>query len=270
MSQNESLSFFLRLVREKHTAMKQQADFLFKEMARDNLDRKKAQASGTRDRASDLRALLSTKDVPSWLDHSIKTLSQFSNGELPPEDFLINMVTWKAELDRHSWIFDSTTTTAFDFDAIYERYRSESRLPELFDSVVRILEEIQASGEVDSIMMMDGLSKVVSTIKKCKDGSYFSLNSAWDFLWTFVKNYLWNELCSVPGLGTAATALKTAMESINEEMFSLHSSIQGEIQHTVGAEIRKLDGKAAVPFLSYDKSGYALPSPGQRLIESTA
>lgn len=270
MSQNESLNLYIRLVREKHNAMKQQADFLFKTMARDNLDSKKAQASGAKERASELRALLSSKDVPGWLDHAITTLAQFSNGAMPPEDFLANMAAWKADLDRHAWVFDSTTSTVFDFDAIYERYRSESRLPELFDSVVRILEEIQASGEVNSVMMINALSKVIATIKQCKNGSYFSVNAAWNFLWTFVRNYLWNELTAIPGLGTAAAALKTAMESINDEMFSLHTKINGAISSTVGAEIKKLEGKSRTPFLTYDKDGYTFPSLGTKLIESKA
>lgn len=270
MTENESFNLFIRLVREKHHALKNQAEYLFKEMARDNLEQKKAQALGTKDRATELRALFSSKDVPGWLDHAITTLAQFSNGALAPEDFLTNIVAWKTELDRHSWAFDNASASAFDFDAIYERYRSESRLPELFDSVVRILEEIQASGEVDSVTMMNALSKVIATIKKCKNGSYFALNSAWDFLWTFVKNYLWNELCAIPGLGTAATALRSAMESINEEMFSLHSKIDIEIKNTVGAEIKKLEGKSSAPFLSYDKNGYALPDLPKKLIESKA
>lgn len=270
MSQNESLNFFLRLVREKHTTLKQQADFLLKEMAGENLDGKKAQAAGVRDRASDLRSVLSAKDVPGWLDHAITTLSQFSTGGIHPADFLTNMLAWKPELDRQNWAFDTADSSAVDFDAIYERYRNESRLPELFDSVVRVLEEIQASGEVDSVAMMNALSKVIATIKKCKNGSYFALNSAWDFVWTFVKNYLWNELCAIPGLGTAATALRSAMESINEEMFSLHSNIDSEIKNTVGAEIKKLEGKSSAPFLSYDKNGYTLPDLPKKLIELKA
>lgn len=240
------------------------------EMAGDNIDRKKSQASGTKDRATDLRALLSAKDVPGWLDQSIGALGRFSSGMMVPSDFLTNMIGWKWDMDRHSWKFEDTTPIAIDFDAIYERYRGESRLPELFDEVVRVLEEIQASGEVDSITMMNALNKVISTIKKCKGGSYFSINAAWDFLWTFVKNYLWNELGALPGLGTAAAALKSAMESINEEMFSLHSKIEGSINATVGAEIKKLEGKATTPFLTYNKGGYTLPDLSTKLIESKA
>lgn len=270
MSQNESLNFFLRLVREKHAAMKQQADTLFKEMARDNLDSKKAQASSTKERATDLRGLLSSKDVPGWLDHSITTLVQFSNGTLPPEDFLTNMVAWKPELDRHTWIFETVDDIAVDFDAIYERYRNQSRLPELFDAAIQILEEIQASGEVDSVAMLNALKKVIATIKKAKNGSYFSVHSAWNFLWTFVENYLWNELSAIPGLGTAAAALRTAIESINDEMVSLHSKIDGEMRVTVEAEIKKLEGKTSTPFLAYNKNGYSLPAPGPRLLESKA
>ena len=270
MNDNESLNFFLRAIKEKHRAMQQQADSLLKEMAGENLDRKKAHAAETNTRALDLKSLLSTKDVPGWLDYSINTLTPFSNGSLPQSDFLTNMISWKWELDRHNWIFDNTTPLAIDFDSIYDRYRSESRLPELFDEVVRILEEIEASGEVDSVTMINALRKVIATITKCKDGSYFSINAAWDFLWTFVKNYLWNELAAIPGLGTAAAALKTAMESINDEMFSLHTKINGAINSTVGAEIKKLEGKSSTPFLTYDKDGYTLPGLGTKLIESKA
>lgn len=185
----------------------------------------------------------------------------FVNGPLTPPDFLENFISWKPQCDNHRWVFEEDDETAFDFDAIYERFKKESRLPELFDQVVRTLEEIHASGEVDSVTMLRALGKVISTIKKCKDGSYFSLNGAWEFLLSFLKNYLWGELSNLPVFGTAMTALRKTIEELNDEMFSLHSKIQSEMAKTVETEIKNLEGKSEFRSIAYDKTGRLLPGP---------
>ena len=154
---------------------------------------------------------------------------------------------------------------AFDFDSIFEHYKSESRLPELFDDIIRILEEIQSSGEVDSLTMMTALGKVLATLKQNKDGSYFSINSAWEFLVSFLKNYMWGELSKIPVLGTAMAALEKTIKETNEEMFKVHSSVEAEMSNVVEAEIKGLKNKSSFKFVSYDKSGLKLTDKTERL-----
>ncbi len=266
MTNNETQAFILRLVRQKHGELRQATASLLKEMAGDNMDRKKALASQVQRQAQDLRNVLSDKDVPPWLSTAIAYLPTFADGRMSPPDFLDSLIAWKPQCDNHRWVFEEEDESAFDFDAIYERFKGESRLPELFDQVVRTLEEIHASGEVDSVTMLRALGKVISTIKKCKDGSYFSLNGAWEFLLSFLKNYLWGELSNLPVFGTAMTALRKTIEELNDEMFSLHAKIKSEMAKTVETEIKKLDGKSDFRSIAYDKTGRLLPGPAAPLL----
>lgn len=145
------------------------------------------------------------------------------------------------------------------FDAIFQHYKSQSRLAELFDEIIKILEEIQASGEIDSVAMMNALGKVIATLKKNKNGSYFSLNGAWSFLITFLKNYMWAELSKLPVLGTAMGALEKTIEETNEEMSKVHSEIQHEMMTTVENEVKGLQKKTSFQFIEFNKLEATLP-----------
>ena len=128
-------------------------------------------------------------------------------------------------------------------------------MTELFDEIIKILEEIEASGEVDSLTMITALGKVIATIKKNKAGSYFAINSAWSFLTTFLKNYMWAELSEIPVLGTAMKALEKTIKETNEEMYKVHNQVQEEMARTVEDEVKGLKNKTSFKFLGYDKSG---------------
>lgn len=261
MPTNESVQLYLRLIQEKHNILVSESSSLIRVLAGINPDEKLAVAQKVLQIASDLRAILSTNDVPSWLSEAIAYLTQFISANWTSSDFITNFISTKLQLDKHQWSFNQVKETAFDFDAIFEHFKNESRLPELFDQIIRILEEIEASNAVDSITMIRGLGKVIATIKKCKDGSYFSLNSAWEFLLSFLKNYMWGELSKLPILGTALEALEKTIKETNEEMFKVHKKVQDEMVQTVTTEIPALSNKSAFQFITYDKSG-RLPTNG--------
>lgn len=161
----------------------------------------------------------------------------------------------KVALDEHVWSFEQNPEASFDFDSIFEHYKKESRLPQLFDEIVELLEEIQNSGEVDSLMMLRALGKVIATIKRSKDGSYFSMNSAWDFLLNFLNNYLLAELSKIPVLGTALEALEKTIKEADAEMCSLHKNLRNELIRVVGEDVKALSRNASFPFLTYNESG---------------
>ncbi|OFA02706.1 hypothetical protein [Duganella sp. HH101] len=208
MSSNKSVELFTRVIKEKHAVLIQSAHKLLSDIAGDDLATKKNSAELVQSGATALRVLLAQNDVPSWLNNLISQTANFVAGQWKAGDFLPNFISSKQDLERHIWQFDQTSENAFDFDAIFEHYKSGSRLPELFDEIIRILEEIEASDEVDSVSMLKALGKLIATIKKCKNGSYFSLNSAWEFLLSFLKNYMWAELSSLPVVGKMLEALE--------------------------------------------------------------
>jgi hypothetical protein len=191
-------------------------------------------------------------------------LTNFTSGKWTAPDFLVHFVKAKGQSEAHHWEFGQVSEAAFDFDSIFEHFKKESRLPEFFDQIIRLLEEIEASGEVDSVSMLRALGKVIATIKKCKDGSYFSLNSAWEFLLSFLNNYMWGELSKLPVLGTALEALGNTIKEAEEEMFKVHKQVQDELVRTVTSEVKALTDKSEFPFVTYGRSGHLLPMSGNR------
>lgn len=271
MATNESFHIFLRLIQEKHRLLVAASDVLFRSLVGEDHGKKKEVANAALLAANDLRGLLSKKDVPSWLNNAINSLTAFVNGQWSAFDLLSNYISTKSAIETHSWTFQANDEAAFDFDSIFEHFKKDSRLPELFDSIVKILEDIEASGDVDSVTMLRSLGKVIATIKRSRDGSYFSLNSAWEFLLSFLKNYMWEELSKVPVLGTALEALEKTIKETNEEMFKLHQQVQDEMNKTVEGEISVLKNKSEFQFITYDRKGHLLPNPnGPALTSATA
>lgn len=264
MSANESLQFFLRLIKQKHHALTEAANNLLRALAGEDSNAKKNAAKAMLQSAQDLHAILSNTDVPTWLSDTINQLPCFISGHWSSFDLLSNFIARKNALDRHRWVFEENAEIPFDFDSIFEHFKKESRLPDLFDEIVRLLEDIQNSGAVDSVTMLRALGKVISTIKRCKDGSYFSLNSAWEFLLSFLNNYMWGELSKLPVLGSALEALEKTIRETNDEMFRLHTQVRDEMTRAVEEEVKVLANKSSFLFVAYDKSGHLLPSPQSR------
>jgi len=268
MAANESFHIFLRLIQEKHQQFASTSDTLLRSLVGENPDEKRAAANSALQAATDLRGLLAKKDVPKWLNDAINSLKNFVDGLWSTFDLLSNYIPIKSAIENHDWTFDVSDEAAFDFDSIFENFKKDSRLPELFDSIVKILEDIEASGDVDSVTMLRSLGKVIATIKRSRDGSYFSVNSAWEFLISFLKNYMWGELSKVPVLGTALEALEKTIKETNEEMFKLHQQVQDEMNKVVEGEISVLKDKSEFQFIAYDRKGHLLSSPNHLTLSS--
>jgi hypothetical protein len=245
----------MRFITEKHQELIKSLDDLVANLVGDQLESKKIKGNLSLQKAKDLKSALSEHDAPSWLMPLIEVLGCFSSGQWRPPELIIHLIRNIEIIRGHKWVFDNPSESAFDFDSIFEHYKSESKLPELFEEIIKILEDIQDSGEVDSVAMMTALGKVISTLKRNKNGSYFSINSAWSFLISFLKNYMWAELAKVPLLGTAMGALEKTINETNKEMFKVHSEVQSEMKRVVEAEVKVLQKKTDFKFASYDMNG---------------
>jgi hypothetical protein len=200
-------------------------------------------------------AVLAKSDTPSWLRDLTSGLNNYVRESWTSADFLQNFVSFKTSLDNHQWVFDAASEKAFDFDAVYEHYKKESRLPELFDEVIRILQEIHSSGAIDSNSMLSALGKVIATLKKSKGGTYFAFDSAWNFLISFVSNYMWGLLGEIPTLGPALKALDKAITEMTVEMATFREGVTNELQIRVESEIKGAAGKISFGPQSYTSKG---------------
>lgn len=132
MTANDSFQLFLRLIKQKHQVLKETANSLLRVLAGEDPNAKKNAASSMLQAANDLRAVLSNSDIPPWLSDAINQLPAFVDGRWNSYDLLSNFIPQKAALDTHRWVFEENAEAAFDFDSIFEHFKNESRLPELF------------------------------------------------------------------------------------------------------------------------------------------
>ena len=265
---DKSVNLFERAVKEKHSILLQDGNEVFQMLVNDGIEKKKAAAEKMLQTATALRAYFAPEDVPQWLSSLFSHLTAFAIGRSTPEDFLTNLIPLRAQAEMHKW-GDAMNTGAIDFDDIFEQFKKESRLLELFDELIRLLDEIQASGEIDSITMINALSKVTATIKKGKVGSFFSMNAAWEFLVIFLKNYVLEEFSNMPIVGPALKALEKTILETQEELSKVREQTTEKMVSIAMTEL-KLKEKPAIAYFTYDQKGATALIPSTPLLPNLA
>ncbi len=255
MTTNNSLDYFIRQIQEKHSALVNSSNVLIQTLAGEQLPGKYVASEHTNKLAISLSDSLASADRPGWLVTTIIYTQRFNEKTWTAGELLVNFLKYKTELDTHQWQFDQPVDQAFNFDAIFERFRKESQLPRLFDEIVVMLDAIKASDTVDSRKMHDALSRIVATVKKGKTGSYPAFTGAWQFLISFLENFLWAELSKIPVLGTITDSLRKAINETSEEMNKLNADMRTEIVHTANEAGITLNSDSVLPFIGYSQNG---------------
>ncbi len=245
MSDNQSVEFFLRFLREKHQLFISSINELFANLVDENKDSKKLAAENSKEAAIVLKNNLSDQDVPGWLQQSIKSLEWYLrnlNTSGANNNLLKRLIGIQSEMNNHQWKFElSNDTLAFDFDSIYEKCKNESKIDELFESIITLLQKIISSGEIDSIKTMSVLEKLIATLKKHEKASYFSINSMYDFLLHLMKNVLWAQLESLPVIGPITKGLKKTIEETGIELEGLTAKMKSEMIIRYETEFKLLE-----------------------------
>jgi hypothetical protein len=245
MNDNESIEFFLRFLKDKHQLFVASINELLAKLVEENKEAKKLAAEKAMEAAITLKNNLSDQDVPGWLSHSIKSIDWYlrnvdtsgvNNG------LLTRLIDDHKAMKSHQWKFDSAETIlAFDFDSIYEKCKIESRLDELFDNIISLLQKIINSGEVDSIKTVRTLEKLIATLKMHGKASYFSLHSMYDFMLQLMKNVLWAQLESIPVLGPIAEGLRKTIEETGVELENLQINMKEQMTSRYESEFNLLN-----------------------------
>jgi hypothetical protein len=247
MTENESVQFFLRLVQEKHELLKTRLNDLFQAISSDNHDDKVNANSLLLEACEDLSRILSVSDRPQWLIHLINETTLYSQKhQTSGHNFrlLNNVVEQRNNALSHTWSFEKSSMDAdYNFDSIYKRFKADSKLPELFDSMASILEKMISSGEIDSLTALKSLEQLISVIKQNKEGSYFSVMASWEFVTSFTKNLVWQELSSLPGIKQLKSAFEKTIKDMDVELEAMHDSIAEEMKKKYKTTIQSLTYK---------------------------
>ena len=131
MNSNESVQFLLRLVQEKHTKLIKQLDHFVPVLIGEEKKGKILHAETALANAKDLQNILSAQDIPDWTKRLVNELAAYVGGTHNPSSTFNALIALIPQVKKHKWSFESDSQLAFDFDSIYERYKQESRIPEL-------------------------------------------------------------------------------------------------------------------------------------------
>ncbi|MCC6124467.1 MAG: hypothetical protein IT426_05880 [Pirellulales bacterium] len=250
---NSSVETFNRFVEERYRDLINKMSELINALAGDDKQNKVSKAKIAFEASNSLSQALAVRDRPQWLQPISNTLQNYinHNGHQNVGNELINTIgLFYGAATNHKWAFDFSDDKGFDFDGVFKKYESESQIPMLFDKIVEILEKIVKCEQLDSRKIIVSLEKIIATLKKNRDGSYFSMMASWNFAITYLKNVAWNALLEIPGLNVLVNSLRETLDETNKEMEKLNSNMQDDLHKQLHAEF---------PVLKYN----ALPIPKQ-------
>lgn len=252
---NTSVEMFTRLIQSKFVEFRDALQVLLGKIVLEDKDAKIDAVKNLSTKTTFLIELLDAKDRPQWLTTINSACANF-NATQDTVRLHSSITPVIHQAINHTWRFDNPTSLGCNFDAIFKKYKDESRLNELFDSIVSILEQMVDDGHIDSITVLKNLEKIIATIKRNKNGSYFSMMSTWQFFLHFMKNVLWEELTSIPVLGSLLKALETTANEMDQELVSLHQNIQKDMEEEFKIPVQALSYSSTGEVLSFQKGSF--------------
>lgn len=237
MLTNESLTKFVRVVNERHEVVKNSVTGFVSSLVDGDDQKKKMSAEVAVEKAVMLKSYLSPRDVPEWLKLLVECLDDYIRNFEKPKNLLSSTLhriyPLKLQLDGWRWNFESNEErNGFNFDAMYEECKKNSKVDTLFDELIDLLQKIIDSGEVDSIKMNTTLTQIIATLKKHNTASYLALTSSWDFAKLLIKNVVWEELKTIKSLNALLVALQKTMEKTDTSMGDLYTRLRNRAKET--------------------------------------
>ena len=241
---------FRRLVDERHKEFKRRMARLIEVLGGDNREDRLARAKAALDSANTLQLALAGPDRPEWLEPLRTALEQYVlfNAQPGNTSSMIDAIgrSYGAAI-KHQWAFLESDDGGFDFDGVFRKYESESNIPALFDKLVEILEQVIQCEELDSRKVIHTLETIIATLKKNRNGSYFGVLGTWDFFVTYMKNFAWNVLITIPVLAPAVKALRETIEETDKQIEKVSENVQTYLQRELQAEFPVLAYQPLLP-----------------------
>jgi hypothetical protein len=236
---NVPVDAFLKLVDERFAEFKQKLDeFMVAFVTNPNGPEKIAKAMTAFQAGNALKLAIARPYWPAWIEPITASLETYTrgNGQIFADVLIKQIGLAYGAITNHVWAFGVPEDKGFDFDGVFQKYKAESRLPELFDKLAGLLEELVKCDDLDSRKIIHTLQTIIETLKKSKNGSYFSMMAAWNYGGTFLKKFAWNALSEIPALRVVVKSVRETMEEINKDMEKLHKGMQDELQGKLNAE----------------------------------
>src|SRR5690606_11174532 len=117
---------------------------------------------------------------PQWFQHLRTEISRFVAKSAHPDSasrLLRALFIDVPAFGSYNW--DPGADSELDFDGIFQRYYSESRVPDLFDKLSRKLTELAEHPDLDSRYALHALEQTISVLRKNVRKGYFSAQGAY-------------------------------------------------------------------------------------------
>jgi hypothetical protein len=210
--------------------------------------------------ARDIHDYLSDQDRPPWLVQLYRTGQAYLTHQTTD-----HLTTFLNTLLKH---YPSIRAIQFDddapivkFDELFERYRDEGRLPELFDELITIVSDIIQTGEIDSAMALDALRQIVDLLRANRHGSYLAVRSTIS-LTRYLKNLIAVVLDDIPVIKQLREAFERTVEQSEQELEKIEARITRETLCVIASRVPQIK---RLPNYGVDKVTLsvplALPSP---------
>lgn len=243
MPTDKTYEAFLRSLEERFVRFKKDIEALLLALVGLDAVKKAVTCATALHSAQELKGSVSSSDVPPWLNAVIGALDQHGKKlQIEGNCYHLNkaLAIQYLLIRDHKWSFADASEKGFSFDKLFEQYRGESRIPELFDELIAQLNKIASMPDIDSKLIDSALKKLIETLKLNRNGTYFATIATWDFVNDLFKNYLWVELCKIPVLGGMLTALRQTLGETDKEIFDLHNNMQASVKNQIKTEVELL------------------------------
>ncbi|WP_306599186.1 hypothetical protein [Geothrix sp. 21YS21S-2] len=244
----ESVEQLRRSLIEKHAAFRQVFVELFHDLVSSSEQNKEQRILQTRESVALIWSLLADRDRPQWLKSLMDLLSR-PRSAFPYGNLIDAIMPLRETAMNHQWVFSEGVEDSIDFDEVFERHRKESKLGELFDEVVNIMTRIIEAQGMDSRVIEAVLRRLILLIQKNRNGSFSALPTWLKFIIGVLKNFVIEELRSIPVLGPLVTALEKTFEEIQDEVSIVMTKSYHELETSV---------ISIVPDILYTRSGSTL------------
>lgn len=237
---------FKRFIIEKHTRVQQLLEQLLVQFIFDAKVEKVNAANQLLGALATLRNNLASKDVPSWLGQLEKSLTHFKDSPDTLEfrtGLLERLTACRPLIASHQWNFsEGADPSVIDFDSISKDAKSESRIPEIFDSLIKLLQECLDSNELDSVKARAAIERLLATLRAKESRTLFGMITTSRFTQQFIRNWLIGELKKLPIAGGAVEAFLKAADDLAAEDALLLKSMNDGTQELARTEFEKLPG----------------------------
>jgi len=226
---NESIRQFVRLLEERQEELKSKLNVFVSIMVEEDKDKKRGAAEDVLSACHTLKNNLSKEDIPPWLNIIISAftnyLHNFDNAA-SARNLMLEVIPIYNEISHNKWKFnESLNSKAFDFDAVYRKCKDDSNLDKLFEELVKLVNEILVSGEIDSLKVQNMLESLIATLKNHNTASHFSIQSMLDYANQLTNNVIWEQLKSTSKIQGFITGFEKTLKETSVSMDELNGKI---------------------------------------------